>query len=64
MTTYEIIMPKNENQGYGLKVTKLYEDISPNYDTVKNIADTCNRCGVEIEYFPDVLENYLTNFTF
>lgn len=66
MTTYELIKSEDNNKGYGIKATKIqvFEDISSDYNAVKNLADTCNRCDVELEFFYDVLENYLTDYTF
>jgi hypothetical protein len=66
MTTYELIKPKNKSKGYGLKATKVivYEDIAGDYEAVKNLVDTCNRCDVDLDFFPDILENYLTDYTF
>lgn len=64
MTTYSVISPKDDKKGYGLKITnvKYIEDISSDYNAVKKLADTCNCCNVEMEFFPDVLDNFLSDY--
>ncbi len=64
MTHYEMIIPKHKTEGYGVKATKIIKDISKNYNAVKNLVDTCNRCDVDLDIFPDILENYLNDFSF
>lgn len=64
MTNYSIEKPKNKNQGYGIKITKVkvFEDISNNINYVKRIVEVCNACDVDMEFFPDVLENFMSDF--
>ena len=64
MTTYELIC--SDNKSYGVRITKvmIINNISDNYEAVKNLTDTCNRCEVDMEHFPDVLENFLTDYNF
>ncbi len=64
MTTYSVALPSKPSDGYGIRLTKIIviENISNDFDVVKRLADTCNRCKVEAEFFEDVLENYLSDF--
>lgn len=64
MTSYSVISPKDKHKGYGIKITniKLIEDISHNYNAVKKLADTCNRCDVDVNFFSDVLDNFLSDY--
>ena len=66
MTYYEVIVPKRKTEGYGIKATKIkiIEDISKNFNAVKKLADTCNKNDVDLDIFPDVLENYIDDYTF
>ncbi len=66
MTTYELIKPANNSKGYGIKAvkTRVIEDIANDFEVVKKLVDTCNRCEVDLEIFPDILENYLSDYTF
>lgn len=65
MTNYEIIGKKG-SANYGVKITKvlIIKNISSDYGAVKNLVDTCNRCDVDMDFFPDILENYLPDYTF
>lgn len=64
MTHYSIKKPTDKNKGYGIKITKvkIFEDISNNINYVNRIVEVCNRCDVEMEFFPDVLENFMSDF--
>ncbi len=64
MTTYSVVLPAGPTDGYGIKLTKILiiKNISNDFNVVKRLADTCNRCQVEAEFFEDVLENYLSDF--
>lgn len=64
MTYYEILNPELKTEGYGIKATKILKDISKNYTALKKLVDTCNRLDVDLDLFPDILENYLDDFTF
>ncbi|MBQ5347355.1 MAG: hypothetical protein IIU39_04850 [Ruminococcus sp.] len=64
MTTYELVYPENSEQSYGVKAVKIFCDISADFHVVKSLVDTCNRSDVDVEFFPDILENFLTDYTF
>ncbi len=63
MTKYTVISPPDKTKGYGLLITKerIVEDISPVYEVVKRLADECSKGGVELEFFDDILDSFLSD---
>lgn len=63
MTRYTVTKPRNENDGYGILATKrkYFYDISPDYKSVQKLADACNDSGVDLDFFGDILESFLSD---
>ena len=62
MTVYSVLAPKNESEGYGIRIIseKLIYDISYNYSSIKDLCDRCNALCVDAIHFDTVLEDYLS----
>ncbi len=65
MTKYVVISTEeNGIKTYGVKIIKerIVKDISRRRSVVKKLADTCNKAGVEMEQFNDVLDNFIADY--
>lgn len=64
MTKYKVVNPIENDTGYGIIITKErhIRDISPDYFAVKRLAEECERGLVEMEYFDDILDSYLSDY--
>ena len=62
MTTYSVLSPNTEGEGYGIKIVteKQIYDISYNYSAVRELCDRCNALCVEPVHFDTVLEDFLS----
>ncbi|MCH5298789.1 MAG: hypothetical protein J1E96_03410 [Ruminococcus sp.] len=65
MTKYVLISTeKNDKRTYGIKIIKerIVKDISLSRSVVRKLVDTCNRVGVEMEQFDDILDNFISDY--
>lgn len=65
MTRYVLIDTiENDRRTYGVKIIKekIVRDISQSRSAVETLADTCNRAGVEMEQFEDILDNFISDY--
>lgn len=65
MTRYVLISTEeNDRRHYGIKIIKekIVKDISLSRSVVRKLVDTCNRAGVEMEQFNDVLDNFISDY--
>lgn len=60
MTEYSLIIPDHKEEGYGVQIS--VTDISYNRSEVTLLVETCNRAKVSVEQFPDVLDNFLSDY--
>ena len=62
MTVYNVLIPKNENDGYGIKIVseKHLYDISYNYSAIEKLCNMCNTLNVDPAHFGTVLEEFLS----
>lgn len=62
MTEYSVIIPKSENEGYGIRIvsTRLVYDISRKLSAVNRLCQLCNELDVDPAHFDTVLEDFLS----
>jgi hypothetical protein len=65
MTSYRVIEPSGTDKGYGILINKIriVEYISNDYNAVQRLAEECNAGAVEMEFFDEILEDYLPDCT-
>lgn len=63
MAIYSVLIPKAENEGYGIKVVSemCVYDISYNYQAVSALCEKCNTLDVDPVHFNVVLEDFLSD---
>ena len=65
MTKYVVISTEvDAKRTYGVKIIKekTVKDISHSRSVVKKLAETCNKAGVEMEQFEDILDNFISDY--
>ena len=62
MTVYSVLIPKTENDGYGIKIVseKHLYDVSHNYSAVQELCNVCNTLNVDLAHFSTILEDFLS----